>query len=144
MGGEVMDIKYYQIDEVAKITELTKRTIRYYEDMELYTTIRTDSGYRLYTEADINTIREIKDLRLKLGLTLVEVKKIIGLRKNLNAIFQGEDKNIDDIKDSISKVTELSNLVKEREEILKRVKKKCAHHLLKLNSILDEIQEEQK
>lgn len=139
-----MDIKYYQIDEVAKITELTKRTIRYYEDMELYTTIRTDSGYRLYTEEDVNTIKEIKDLRLKLGLTLIEVKKIIGLRKTLNAIFQGEDKSIDDIKDSISKVTELSNLVKEREEILKRVERKCDDHLLKLNSILDEIQEEQK
>ncbi|WML37554.1 MerR family transcriptional regulator [Clostridium sp. OS1-26] len=139
-----MDVKYYQIDEVAKITELTKRTIRYYEDMELYTTIRTDSGYRLYTEEVIDTIKEIKNLRVKLGLTLIEVKKIIGLRKTLNNIFQGEYKNIDDIKDSISKVTELSNLAREREEILRRVEKKCNDHLIKLNLILDEIQEEQK
>ncbi|MBI6871985.1 MerR family transcriptional regulator [Clostridium aciditolerans] len=136
-----MDVKYYQIDEVAKITELTKRTIRYYEDMELYTTIRTDSGYRLYTEEDINTIKEIKDLRVKLGLTLIEVKKIIGLKKALNSIFQGEDNDIDDIKASISKVTELVNLVREREEILKRVEKKCEDHLVKLNSMLSNIQE---
>lgn len=139
-----MDVKYYQIDEVAKITELTKRTIRYYEDMELYTTVRTDSGYRLYTEEVIDTIKEIKDLRVKLGLTLIEIKKIIGLRKTLNNIFQGEYKNIDDIKDSIAKVTELSNLAREREEILRRVEKKCNDHLIKLNLILAEIQEEQK
>lgn len=137
-----MDVKYYQIDEVAKITELTKRTIRYYEDMELYTTKRADSGYRLYTEEDINTIKEIKDLRIKLGLTLSEVKRIISLRKVLNDIFEGKQKNISDIKDSISKITELSNLVRERKEILKRVEKKCDDHLIKLNSILDEIQEE--
>jgi DNA-binding transcriptional MerR regulator len=109
-----MSIKYYQIDEVAKITELTKRTIRYYEDMDLFTTIRTDSGYRLYTEEDISTIKEIRDLRVKLGLTLIEVKHLMGLRKSLNDIFQGKDKSIDDIKDSISKVTELANLIRER------------------------------
>lgn len=137
-----MDVKYYQIDEVAKITELTKRTIRYYEDMELYTTKRADSGYRLYTEEDINTIKEIKDLRIKLGLTLTEVKRIISLRKVLNDIFEGKQKSISDIKDSISKITELSNLVRERKEILKRVEKKCDDHLIKLNSILDEIQGE--
>ncbi|WP_411682610.1 MerR family transcriptional regulator [Clostridium thailandense] len=137
-----MDIKYYQIDEVAKITELTKRTIRYYEDMELYTTIRTDSGYRLYTEKEINTIKEIKDLRIKLGLNLAEVKRIIKLKRALNDIFEGKQTDIDDIKDSISKIIELVNLVKEREQILKRVEEKCNDHLVKLNSILTKIQEE--
>ena len=53
-GGENMDQKYYQIDEVSKITDLTKRSIRYYEDMGLFTpTARTDSGYRMYSDEDI-------------------------------------------------------------------------------------------
>jgi DNA-binding transcriptional MerR regulator len=137
-----MSVKYYQIDEVAKITELTKRTIRYYEDMDLYSTTRTEAGYRLYTDEDINTIKEIKDLRVKLGLTIVEVRHLMGLKKTLNNIFQGKDIDIENIKASVSKVTELSNLIKEREKILKRVEKNCNDHLIKLNLILNKIQEE--
>lgn len=45
-----MENKYYKIEEVAKKTGLTKRAIRYYEDVELIKPIRVESSYRLYTE----------------------------------------------------------------------------------------------
>ncbi len=133
-----MSDKYFKIDEVAKITGLTKRTIRYYEDMELIKTNRTEAGYRLYSEDDINKIKEIKDLRLKLGLNICEIKKLIGLRDDLDSIYQCEKVDINAINDAIAKVKLLYNLTVEKEEIMLRVKNNCADHINKLSNILSE------
>ena len=139
-----VEIKHFQIDDVSKITGLTKRTIRYYEDMELIKPVRTYSGYRLYTQDNINQIVEIKDLRLKLGLNITEIKKIIGLRSNLYSIYESEKKDTAIIKDVIFKVETLYKMIVDKEETLLKVKKNCYEHLEKLNSILKEEPEEKK
>lgn len=132
-----MTAKYYQIDEVAKLTELTKRTIRYYEDMELFKPIRTEAGYRLYDEENISTILEIKNYRVKLGLTLPQVKQILGLKSKLNTIYTGDIGDSDYIEEVKNTVTELLNMIHEKEAILQRVKENCNAHLTKLDSILN-------
>ena len=137
-----MDQKYYQIDEVSKMTGLTKRTIRYYEDMELFVpSSRTDSGYRLYSDEDISTINEIKDLRAKLGLTIIEVKQILGLRKNLNKIWNNEVSDPLYINEALNKLSSLIETIDEREKVLRRVKDNCSKSLEKLNVLLDRKEE---
>lgn len=129
--------KYYQIDEVAKITELTKRTIRYYEDMELLMPKRTDAGYRLYTDEDIDVIIEIRNLTAKVGLNFAQVRRFMGLKKNLTDILEEKEKDPESMEDAIIKVKDLMEIVDEKEAILKRIRNNCNNYLEKLNDAKD-------
>jgi len=128
-----METKYYQIDEVAKMTGLTKRTIRYYEDLEIVKPARSDSSYRLYTMEDIDAIKEVKNLRCKLALNLDQVKHFLGLRKTIDLIMNGEIVDLDTIKETEDKIREIMELIEEREAVLNKVKNNCINHLRNLD-----------
>ncbi|GCE11782.1 MerR family transcriptional regulator [Tengunoibacter tsumagoiensis] len=87
-------VLYYTIEQVANRTGLTKRTLRYYEEMELLLpTDRTEGNYRRYTEAEIIRIERIKALRDLLGFTLTEIREILEAddeRNQIKAAFQQE------------------------------------------------------
>lgn len=68
---------YFRIDQVAIRTGLTKRTLRYYEEIGLLPPpTRTEGGYRLYSEADILQLERIKRLKDLLGFSLNEIREI--------------------------------------------------------------------
>ena len=70
----------YRIEEVAQKTKLTKRALRYYEELGLVSPSgRTDSGYRMYTDSDIEQILHVKDIRDLLGASLAEIKDMVEL-----------------------------------------------------------------
>lgn len=55
----------HQIGEVADRTELSLRTIRYYEEMGLVVPSgRTAGGFRLYTDEDIERLELVKRLKV--------------------------------------------------------------------------------
>lgn len=65
-----------QIEDVASRTGLTKRTIRYYEEIGLLRPpSRTEGGYRLFTEADVERLERIKRLREVMNFSLAEIKE---------------------------------------------------------------------
>lgn len=65
------------IGELAKETELTTKTIRFYEDIGLIKkALRTDNGYRSYPTEMIEELRIIKTVR-DLGLPIPEIKKLM-------------------------------------------------------------------
>jgi DNA-binding transcriptional MerR regulator len=67
-----------QIDQVATRTGLTKRTLRYYEEIGLLEPpTRTEGGYRLYSAADIHRVESIKRLRHLLGFSLAEIRDLV-------------------------------------------------------------------
>ena len=77
-----MDDKYntYRIGEIAAKLGLSPRSIRYYEEVGILKPTRSDGGFRLYTERDLNTIRMV--LRFKdLGMALEEIRTLVGPRK---------------------------------------------------------------
>ncbi len=67
-----------RIGEVAKLTGLTTRTLRYWEELGL---IRPSSyrgrGERLYSSADMTRVVRIKDLQELLGFSLAEVGVVL-------------------------------------------------------------------
>lgn len=66
-----------RIKDVEDRVKLTKKSIRYYEDNGLLKPARNIvSGYREYTEDDINTLFKIKYLR-ELGVSINDLKRII-------------------------------------------------------------------
>lgn len=64
----------FPIGSVMKLTDLTARQIRYYEDQELLTPERTDSNRRLYSLNDMDRLLEIKDFIAE-GLNIAAIKR---------------------------------------------------------------------
>jgi len=70
----------YKIDDVAKECGLTKRAIRYYEEIGLIPQPeRSEGGYRLYTEQHIERLKQIMNVRDVLGFSLQEVQEYISI-----------------------------------------------------------------
>jgi MerR family transcriptional regulator, repressor of the yfmOP operon len=68
----------YSIEQVATRTSMTKRTLRYYEEVGLLLpTERTEGNYRRYTELDIQLLERIKELRDLLGFSLTDIRTLL-------------------------------------------------------------------
>jgi DNA-binding transcriptional MerR regulator len=73
----VGDEPVLQIGEVAVRTELSLRSLRHWEDVGLLTPSgRTDGGFRLYSEADVDKILVIRRMK-PLGFSLDEMKAVM-------------------------------------------------------------------
>ena len=69
-----------RIGEVAELTGTTPRTIRYYEEIGLLGVSgseREQGKHRVYTEADVDRVREIIRLRDLLGLSLEQLSQLL-------------------------------------------------------------------
>lgn len=70
--------RFLRIDEVARRTNLTKRTLRYYEELGLLEPAqRSEGNYRLYSESDVRALEHIKAMRDLLGLELKEIRELV-------------------------------------------------------------------
>jgi|SRR5581483_6585195 len=71
-------LRLYSIDQVAAQTGLTKRTLRYYEEVGLLPpTGRTEGNYRRYSDEDIHRLEHIKKLRDLLGFSLADIRAML-------------------------------------------------------------------
>ncbi|BFH65668.1 MerR family transcriptional regulator [Paenibacillus azoreducens] len=69
---------WLKIDDVAKETGLTKRSIRYYEEIGLMKSPeRSDGGIRLYTEEDVQQLKNIVLAKKVLGFSLQEIQEFL-------------------------------------------------------------------
>lgn len=71
------------IGTVMKLTSLTARQIRYYEEQGLVSPERNDGNRRMYSLNDIDVILEIKDY-LDEGLNIAKIQEIYKKRKENN------------------------------------------------------------
>lgn len=68
---------HFRIGEVADTVGLSLRTIRYYEEIGLVTPSgRTEGGFRLYTDVDVERLRLVKTLK-PLGMPLETVSQLL-------------------------------------------------------------------
>jgi DNA-binding transcriptional MerR regulator len=68
----------FRIGEVAKLTGLTTRTLRYWEELGLVApSSYGSSGERRYTAADMARVTRIRDLQKLLGFSLAEVRVVL-------------------------------------------------------------------
>jgi MerR family Zn(II)-responsive transcriptional regulator of zntA len=72
----------YRIGELAKLCGINNDTLRFYEKNALLTpSSRSESGYRLYTDKDKETLHFI--LRAKgVGFTLAEIQELLSIEVN--------------------------------------------------------------
>jgi DNA-binding transcriptional MerR regulator len=69
----------FRIGDVAKMVGTTPRTIRYYEEIGLLpeTASRRAGSHRLYTEAEVERLREVMRLKELLGVSLEELRTLL-------------------------------------------------------------------
>jgi DNA-binding transcriptional MerR regulator len=68
-----------QIGEVAERIGLSLRTIRYYEEVGLAVpSARSEGGFRLYVEDDVERLRVIMQMK-PLGFSLEEMRELLAL-----------------------------------------------------------------
>ena len=71
----------FPIGTVMKLTDLTARQIRYYEEQDLIHPERSEGNRRMYSLNDIDVLLEIKDY-LSDGLNMAGIKKLYELKED--------------------------------------------------------------
>ena len=69
----------YMISVAADIVGMHPQTLRIYETKGLVRPGRTPGGTRLYSDHDLERLREIQRLTTELGLNLAGVRRVIAL-----------------------------------------------------------------
>ena len=79
MSATAAPERMLRIGELAGMAGTTPRTIRYYEEIGLLpgTETRSAGQHRLYTEADLERLRELMRLKDLLGVSLDELRELI-------------------------------------------------------------------
>ncbi|EMA6343327.1 MerR family transcriptional regulator [Bacillus cytotoxicus] len=103
----------YKIDEVTKQVGLTKRTLRYYEEIGLiHPPERSEGNIRLYTERDIERIKKIVEAKEVLGITLQEMQHFLSLKERME-----QRKNSDNPLDR-AMIQEIKDMLESQVQIL--------------------------
>ncbi|HEY4040826.1 MAG TPA: Cu(I)-responsive transcriptional regulator [Rhodopila sp.] len=101
------------IGEAAKASGISPKMLRYYESISLIPQARrTDSGYRIYTLNDVDTLRFIRRAR-EFGLPMDRVKLLVGLWQDKNRpsreVKEIAMRQIADLESKISELTAMKN-----------------------------------
>ena len=71
-----------KISELATITEVSAKTIRYYEQVGLLSApIRAENGYRHYQQQDIEVLLFIRRCR-ELNIAIDDIKRLVDVQRN--------------------------------------------------------------
>ena len=109
-------MKRYRIGELARLSGLTLRTIRYYGELGLLSEGRTHGNQRYYSDQDLVYLKRIGELK-SLGFSLEEIARIIRLRD------EDESGN------------------KRRNELLAQYRSKLSKDIERMNTLQDHIDE---
>ncbi len=85
-----MTEQHHQIGTVSETVGLSLRTIRYYEEIGLVTPSgRTDGGFRLYTDADIDRLKLVRALK-PIGMSLETMDALLTRADALEAAIASD------------------------------------------------------
>ncbi|CAM4185239.1 heat shock protein transcriptional repressor HspR, fused homodimer type [Deinococcus marmoris] len=105
------DRPVYVISIAAELVDMHPQTLRLYERKQLISPGRSSGKTRLYSERDIEHLREIRRLTQELGVNLAGVEEIMRLRHELDGARSNLEGNVRRIQDDLSeRMTKLRTL----------------------------------
>jgi DNA-binding transcriptional MerR regulator len=136
-----------RIGEVAEATGVTTRTIRYYEEIGLLTSTeaRQEGKHRLYSEADVERVREVIRLRDLLGLSLDELRRLVEAESARAAIrrewqeTQDPDTRRRLLEASLGHIADQLELVRKRRTELERLDEELVAKRKRVRQLLSEL-----
>ncbi|TJY39602.1 MerR family transcriptional regulator [Cohnella pontilimi] len=140
----------YKIEDVAKECGLTKRTIRYYEEIGLlFPPERSEGGFRIYTDKHIERLKQIINARDVLGISLQELQEFISISEQFNNQRQ-EVRQIQDKELKLEKVAGLKQtlsqqlrLIDQKMDKLTAIRAQCSELYDRVLAAEDRIKSEQ-
>jgi len=94
-GNGEKDRPLYVISVAAELVDMHPQTLRLYERKGLIEPSRSSGKTRLYSQRDIEHLKEIRRLTQELGVNLAGVEEIIRLRRKLDSMQGKMEQNID-------------------------------------------------
>lgn len=104
------DEPVYMISVAARLCELHPQTLRMYERLGLVRPARIGAKNRMYSEQDIDRLRQIQRLTQEMGINLAGVEVILGLLEKMQRMQEEMD-------------VEMDRMHREMEELLRRLEK---------------------
>lgn len=124
----------FKIDDLARETGLTKRAIRYYEEIGLLPAPeRSKGGIRLYVQSHIDRLKQIVNARDVLGFTLQEIHDFVSISEALED-HRLHFRQMDKKKDKLGKLLEIEQAVRGQLDMI-------THKLEKMTEIQAETQQ---
>jgi MerR family transcriptional regulator/heat shock protein HspR len=102
--GIDQDKPLYVISVAAELVDMHPQTLRLYERKGLIEPSRSAGKTRLYSQRDIDQLREIRRLTQELGVNLAGVEEIIKLRRKLDQLQDNME----------NRITELQGVLQDR------------------------------
>ncbi len=137
-----------RIGEVAEQLGTTPRTIRYYEEYGLLPSgdDRPSGGHRTYSSEDVERIRELIRLKELLGVSLDELRALIGaeearaaLRAEYHADDVSERRREEILEQALVHIGEQLNLVRGRRRELERFESELVARRRRVQRLLREL-----
>ncbi|EIT85603.1 MerR family transcriptional regulator [Fictibacillus macauensis ZFHKF-1] len=131
-----------KIDEVAKLTGITKRAIRYYEEIGLTAPPdRSDGQMRRYTEQDVKQLQRVVDAKEVLGFSLQELQHFLTLKERILEHKEQYTSSSSEVlkKQELNEIeqglTEQQQMLQEKMEKMKRFQDEIADLLSKVQRL---------
>jgi len=137
---------HLRIDAVAQRTGLTKRAIRYYEEIGLVSPSgRSEGNYRLYTEADVLRLERIQRMKQSAGFSLSEILEMLdaeGVRDRIRERFRSVEDRAERVRmldESISVLTRQRELLLRKRRALDALRAEYEDRLQRLRALREEL-----
>ncbi len=99
-----------KIKDVSSKYSITARTLRYYEDMGLINSTRSDDyAYRMYDESTVRRLEQILILR-KLNISIKDIQRIFSTSSS-DIVLEVLEKKVQNIDDEVALLHELKDIV---------------------------------
>lgn len=95
-----------KINDVEKLTEMTKKTIRFYEEQDLIHPARQENGYREYTQEDVESLLRIKFLR-NLSVPIGDIRKVKQGKMTLSECMENNSSKIKEQRKTLDVIAEI-------------------------------------
>ncbi len=108
---------YLRIGELAKLTETNNETLRFYESRGLLNEPRrSESGYRLYTQAEVLRVHFIVRAK-RMGFSLKEIDELLSLRvdkeSTCSEVKELAEHKLQDIGNKIAELNRMKNALQQ-------------------------------